>query len=115
MYRSHAISMCGNCHLNNQINELPKFNKSRATSLWFYFNTSLKQLTCYWHGLKADTDVGTYIATSAVYFNLFPAVSSSGLLQSSAVPSSLFQSPVVSSSLSESCSTFRSLAVPPSH
>ena len=44
MYRSHAISMCGNCHLNNQINELPKFNKSRVTSLWFYFNTSLKEL-----------------------------------------------------------------------
>ena len=44
MYRSHAISMCGNCHLNNQINELPKFNKSRATSLWFYFNNSLKEL-----------------------------------------------------------------------
>ena len=35
MYRSHAIPMCGNCHLNNQINELPKFNKAESLAYGF--------------------------------------------------------------------------------
>ena len=80
--------MCGDCHLNNQINELPKFNNyTKAELLAYGFILTLKQLPVIGMASRL-THVGT-TATSAVYFNLSPAVSSSVFLQSSVVSSSL--------------------------
>ena len=91
---SHTTSMCGNCHLNNQINELPKFNNYiKAELLAFGFLLTLKQLPV------------MVVASRLTQLLQFLPVVFYSLLQSRQVYYGLFQSPAV----------IQSPAVPSSH